>query len=243
MNAEKAYLNEINRLTNENNQLQTAKSSIESQYGQLSSYVNKPDSNMMEYQLDLKQDLDLIYHLLSGHEIKVDSKGNEVWGEPEDDRLKVFSDYGVKQIIKFVTMYINKNTLLSYYDDKQINWKLEDFGEALSDFILERYEDLFYYPNPEDLYEKAIEVVDTLGYEMTKKELYFKCIEWSELELKKKIPFYYPMVLNILNMIHSTYQRSYGGKERESMRKSAMIHENVTTNADQKMKMTKPSTW
>lgn len=178
-------------------------------------------SDLAASQLNIEEELDKIFHLLSGHIIEV-INGRENWVEPKDDRLKIFSDYGVKQIMNIIYFYINKNTLLSFYDEKTITWKVKDFGEELADLILTRYDKFFYYPTPEELYKKYKPIVIEKGMNITDFELYEKCLKWSIEELRSKVK-HFPIIHKcIIDSIDSTYRRALGGKERESLRK--MIH-------------------
>lgn len=222
---------------------------LQTDINRVSSNSYSGDANIVEFQLNLDKELDRMYHLLSGHQLVIDKKGNEVWEEPDDDRLKIFSDYGVKQIMNIISFYINKNTLLSNYDEKTIIWKVRDFGIELSDLIYTRYEDFFYYPKPEELFEKYKDQANLKN--ITIEELYYKCAEWSNEELQNKIAHYPMICLSLIDAIHSTYLRALGGKERESLRKGINVMERVDNSMrgmgmqpqNQKFKLWKPKTW
>jgi hypothetical protein len=98
------------------------------------------EDNLIRWQLDLKEDIDKIYHLLRGDVLKEDEHGNMIYVEPTDDSLKPFNEFGVQMIMNIMAFYLNRNTLLSNYDDDTINWKVEDFGNEVSDLILCKYE-------------------------------------------------------------------------------------------------------
>jgi hypothetical protein len=232
----------------------------ENKLQELSGFSLKPEQNLVEYQLDLKEELDNIYHLLSGHIINVDKEGNERWDEPNDDRLKIFSLYGVKQIMNIISFYINRNTLLSNYDDETIYWKIKDFGIELSDLIFNKYEHFFHYPTPEDLFEKIITILETKYVEekivyinphlnlcFEEKDLYNKCIQWSREELQSKLRHYPMIILAVVDSVHSAYLRALKGEERDSLRK--FMHISQTQMPLNQMAMpkqfslTKPSTW
>lgn len=186
------------------------------------------NQNVMEFQLDLKEELDRIYHLLRGDVLDVDEEGNTVWKEPKDDRLKILSDYGVKQLMNIIHFYINKNTLLSNYEEETIFWKVRDFGIELSDLLFNRYEAFFYYPTPEELYEKLYNYSKQMG--IPEDELYTKCIQWSKEELQSKLRHYPIIVMALVDSIHSTYLRALNGEERESLRKQMSIIQSLNNN-------------
>lgn len=202
----------------------------ENNLSQMSSFNTTKDSTMMEYQLDLDKELDRIYHLLSGHVVSTDPITRNVrWEEPEDDRLKIFSDYGVKQIMNIISFYINRNTLLSNYDEETIYWKVKDFGIELHDLIFNRYEAFFYYPSPEELFDKYKRVAEEKGIKMTEAELYAKCVQWSREELQSKFRHYPMIILALIDSVHTTFLRAMNGEERRSLRKQIQIHESLNS--------------
>lgn len=195
----------------------------ENKIGHISSFTPSQNQNIVEYQLDIKEELDRIFHLLSGHVLIRTEEGAEIWVEPEDDRLKVFSDYGVNQLMNIIQFYVNKDTLLSNYDNETILWKVRDFGIELSDLIFNKYEYFFYYPTPEELYKRHKENARILGLDFTDDELYYKCVEWSNEELQTKVRHYTMICLMLIDTVHSTYLRALNGEERESLRKQMHI--------------------
>ena len=100
------------------------------------------DPNLIEWQLELKEMLDELYHLLSGHQIKQNDKGDEYWAEPDDDRLKPFNDYGVKLLMNIMKFYLNRNTLLANYTEEEVYWKVYDFGLEVTNLIFMKYEEM-----------------------------------------------------------------------------------------------------
>jgi hypothetical protein len=143
--------------------------------------------------------------------------GREVWVEPTDDRLKTFSTYGVKKIMNILSLYLNTNTIMGYYDAETIIWKVKDFGIELSDLFANRYEAILYYPTPEDLFEKYKPLIKQQNLSITDDELYAKCVTWSEEELKAREGEMEIMGWALINTVHSAYSRAFQGKERTSL--------------------------
>ncbi len=110
--------------------------------GTMSMFQTEQEENLIRWQLDLKEDLDRIYHLLRGDVIKEDEDGNIVYQEQEDDGLKPFNEFGVQLIMNIMAFYLNRNTILSNYSEEVINWKIYDFGTTLADLIFNRYEEM-----------------------------------------------------------------------------------------------------
>lgn len=215
--------------------------------------------NIVEFQLDLNKELDRIYHLLRGDIIEIDSDGNEKWKEPDDDRLKILSDYGVKQIMNIVYFYINKNTLLSNYDETTIYWKVRDFGIELSDLIFNRYEAFFSYPSVEELFNSSWDLIKKNPKEFAHliddngnidvDTLYKKCLLWSKEELQSKLRHYPIIILSLVDSVHTTFLRALNGEERESLRKQMSIIQSLNSGTQldnaraSKFSVFKPSTW
>lgn len=246
----------------------TKRMGYENELSNNSSFNPIKEPNLVEYQLDLKEELDRIFHLLSGHIIRINQEGSEMWEEPDDDRLKIFSDYGVKQIMNIISFYVNRNTLMSNYDAETIMWKMRDFGIELADLVFNRYEAFFHYPSPEDLYEDMLKIVEknqlafphliiehdngdgTFTTQINQLELYKKCVQWSQQELAQKFRHYPMMILALIDTVHSTYNRALMGKERQSLRERLNISQNASTITDQfqqqgqnKFSVLHPKTW
>lgn len=125
-----------------------------------SSFPTK-DGNLIHFQLDLSETLNMIEHFLRGEYLTSDDKGNEFWIKPtkplikdgkevkdkkgnvveviDEDRV-LFNDYGVNVIMTIVTSYLNKNTPLSYYTETRIYAIMADLGDEITDFIFCNYE-------------------------------------------------------------------------------------------------------
>lgn len=143
--------NEADELRQKNTQLNTALSS--------SAYQGNEDANLIQYQVDTGEMLGKIEHFLRGEYIAVDKDGNEYWAKPmknvriQNKRTKkitekeiidkdhiLFNDYGVNSVMSIIGNYIDKNTILSFYDEMRINEILADLGNELANFIFCNYE-------------------------------------------------------------------------------------------------------
>lgn len=213
-----------------------ARMDAQNNYSQVSGFSPNRDQNIIQARLDPKEILDRIYHLLSSHKLEVVDK-KEKWVNPKDDRSKIFTDYGVEQIMNVLSFYINPYTILSNYDEVTIIWKMKDLGIELSDFIFNRCEHFFYYPTPEELFDKYWPIYNSNSFEqITEEELYNKCVQWSMQELQSKFRHFPIIVTAILDLVHSTYLRALNGKERESLSKIIHVNENTQTPMQQPKK-------
>ena len=220
--------------------------------GQMASFGSTTPENIVSLQLDVSEILDQIYHLLCGHQVGRTEEGHEIWVEPDDDNLKILSDYGVRLLMGIIRAYINKNTLLSWYDRPMIDIKMKNFGEELADMIFVESENVFHYPREEELFEKLKPSWERERRrrltEDDEDELRIHCRSISQEEKRKK-EVKYPMLIRwILDTVHSTYMRAYNGEERRSLRKTVNVLENLKPNEQPqiikpKVNLVKPSTW
>ena len=110
--------------------------------GQRSMFNSEHQGNLIQFQLSLDDELERIDHLLRGHYIKRDGKGNEYWAEDIKDDLRPFNDYGVQLLMNMISFYLNRNTILSNYSEDMINWKIKDLGDEIADLIYMKYEEM-----------------------------------------------------------------------------------------------------
>lgn len=131
---------------------------------QVSMYSAEEQENLIRWQLDLREDLDRIYHLLKGDILTPDAHGSLQWTDNPDSTRKPFNDYGVQLIMNIMSFYLNRNTILSNYDAPTIKWKVLDFSYDLSDLIFNKYEEMgMDTPDKLKLYPMICrELVDTV---------------------------------------------------------------------------------
>lgn len=237
---------------------------------------NQALDNIAKWQIELDSLLERVERVLKGDKPKV-INGNVVWTDASGSQ-RIFTDYGVEETLRVLSMYVNKNTILSNYDETTINNKVYDFGVEISDLVYMKQYEFFYALTFEECFknmykvefddyirefiklnfEKSCKLI--LGYEdveflendqvavlvksgqhftkqiltaetvsiiksHTRKEFFnsnhpivlnvYKQIEKEYLE-KRKL---YPMIVRYLvDIVHSTYLRALGGKERDSLR-------------------------
>lgn len=106
----------------------------------MSMFNGQSDENMLKWQLDMSEDLDRIYHLLKASKIEVDAEGNIQYKENKDKSMQMFNDHGVQILMNILAFYLNRNTILSNYDEQTIKNKVYDFGIEISDLIFNKYQ-------------------------------------------------------------------------------------------------------
>lgn len=237
----------VNFLQEKLQQEETRRIQSENNATNISAFNNPKEQGLIEFQLDLKEELDRLYHLLSGHIVVIDKDRGEIWVETNDDKQKILSEYGVNQIMNIVSFYINRNTLLSNYDKDTIQWKVRDFAIELIDLVYCRYEEFFYFTPAERLYEIYMPFIQKYKIDINEDELYDFCRKQARAELQSKITHFPMIIINVTNAIHSTYLRALNGEERESLRKFMHVSQNQPYNQNlqntPQFALTKPSTW
>lgn len=204
---------------------------------------------MVKEQLDLSHEIRRIDALLRGCSLIIDNKsGREEWIEPTDDRMKIFSDYGIQEIRNLIAWYINKNQLLSNYPEiEMIDKKMRRFAHAFNHLIYMKYEDILEQPSVDaciselkDRLSKKAQIkafaYDLMGKfyndESIQKEVLNEMEGRIEKELenirkqlmKNKLKKFDLIQREIEDTVHATMLRALRGEERGSFRR----HMNIT---------------
>ncbi len=135
--SEEELVNYINQLQGD---LDKAKQNQSSSMG-TGSYFQQYQNSIVEWQLDLSKEFELIHHQIRGHIIKRDQNDNEYWAEPDDEDQKLLNEKGAQEVEKIIRNYLNKNLLLSNFDEKIIRERVEQFASRLRRFIYLNYEE------------------------------------------------------------------------------------------------------
>lgn len=200
------------------------------------------NQNLIQWQLELDSILERVEHMLRGDKPKF-INGSLIFIAPENDEDRIFTDFGVSEIMRVLSMYLNRNTILSNYDEETINWKILDFGNDISDLIYLKYEMMFSIPTFEQSAKKllAVEVIHTpegyavvtgegeqvelqlLGQEHIQK---IKAEQRKQSLEKRKL---YPIIVReLVDCVHSAYLRALNGGERLSLHESRSVSQNET---------------
>lgn len=208
---------------------------------QLSMFGMPNDENLIKWQLDFKEDLDRIYHLLKGHKLIENEAGELGYVEQEDDDLVPFNEFGVQLIMNIMSFYLNRNTILSNYDEDTILWKVEDFGITLVDLIYNRYHEMMITTNFEKEFKKMFNIDVKLDYDDEGNEIYVtkvdslneyqivpnfmvdKVNERLERHLLGKITMYDMICQELIDSVHSAYLRALNAGERRSLREARTV--------------------
>lgn len=95
--------------------------------------VNKEGEEINILESDSKKILEKIKNL------KLENYGYKYVPIIDEDK-KPLNEYGVAELMRIISMYITKETFLSYYKEDRINEIMGDLGDALNNFMYCNYE-------------------------------------------------------------------------------------------------------
>lgn len=104
------------------------------QNSQLSSFSTRQEDNIVRWQLELNDILERAEHILRG-DIPKFQDGHIIWQKNPHPEQNFLNERGVQEIMKILSLYVNRNKVLSDYTNKEINFKVFDFGRALNNLI------------------------------------------------------------------------------------------------------------
>lgn len=196
------------------------------------------NQNLIQWQLELDSILERVEHMLRGDRPRF-VNGSLIFVAPENDEDKIFTDFGVSEIMRVLSMYLNRNTILSNYDEETINWKVLDFGNEIADLIYLKYEMMFSIPTYESCAKNilGIDIIKTNEGWVVQEGEEFLLIGKEHLSLidaerrkqaleKRKL---YPIIVReLVDCVHSAYLRALNGGERLSLHESRSVQQSET---------------
>jgi hypothetical protein len=207
------------------------------------------DKGMISEQLDVSEILNNMYYLLKGYVLKQEPKsGFMQWSKPETNDMIILSDYGVNYVLGVVQWYVNKNTLLSNYEDEIILSKMEDIATTLADNLFMDYENMFCQPTDEDCkieienrikkkVEHEVFTKKIMGEKYDDKEIRTRVLNEmkprfereliviKQQKMKSKMKRFETIMRCVQDTIHSAYNRAWKGQERRTLREHIHITE------------------
>ncbi len=212
----------LSALEEENKKLSAKNTEYQSNISN-TSFQNKEDSNLIQWQVNTDDILDMIEHFLKGDIQVTDEEGNTYYTAPTkkndkgedvvDEDLIILNSYGVNSLMHILGNYINRNTTLSFYDEDRINEILGDVGDELNKFIMCNYEKMGM----------------TTDFKKSKYEL---------------------IVLSILHSMESAYRKAIGGQTMQEINRNTNIIQSenlgqmrMPTMPKKKFSILNPKTW
>ena len=123
----------------DNQSLRTKNNELNTAIANSSFMKDNRDENLILHQLDTDAILEKIQRYLRGDIIRTD--GQSTWYEiPKDPKLRNLNEYGVAEMMRIISNYVCKETLLSNYDIERVYEILADLGDELAKFLYCNYE-------------------------------------------------------------------------------------------------------
>jgi len=110
------------------------------QFSQQSSFVTKDQESLVKWQLELNDILERAEHILRG-DMPTFEGGHLIWKPNPDPTNNVLNETGVKAVLKILAMYVNRNTILSDYENDEIRYKVLDFGKRINNLLFMKAEE------------------------------------------------------------------------------------------------------
>lgn len=238
----KEYENEIarQRLETEQVKLGQARQDI---------MLQEQDKGMISEQLDVSEILNNMYYLLKGYILVTDQKtGMMKWHKPDNNDMIILSDYGVNYVLGAVQWYVNKNTLLSNYEETVILQKMEDFSTTIADNLFMDYENMFCQPTDSDCETEINNRIQRkIDSEVFAKRVMHEKFDVDEIrnkilkdmrprmgrelavikqqKMKSKMKRFESIMRFVQDTVHSAYNRAWNGQERRTLREHIHITE------------------
>lgn len=106
-----------------------------------SGFNSRVSDDVARWQLELNDILEKAEHVLKGDIVKFEN-GSTIWARCENPKENTLNDYGVQLIMKCLTMYINRNTILSDFTGEETRLKTLDFAKELNNLIFMKSEEM-----------------------------------------------------------------------------------------------------
>lgn len=221
---------------------------IANQNKQLQYQMEESEKNLAEAQLDCEETLTKINHLLKQDILKVNNDGVLEWTAITDTKKRVLTDEGVDKIMQVMQSYINKETLLSNFDDKMIARRMLEFSLSFSALIFLKYEIFFRSPSLTEcrdiLQERINKKVEArqMNAQIFKKEfdkdkeerlillelenrMDYEIEKIKQEQTKHNLREFEMIFTQLKALVESTHNRAWKGEERGSLRRHFNISE------------------
>ena len=231
----------LNAQSNQGNLLAT-------QNKQLQYQMEEAEQTLAEAQLDCENTLSKIYHLLKQDILAPNEEGILEWKELKDKKKRVLTEAGVEKMMQVMQSYINKETLLSNFDEKMIARRMLEFSLALSAVIFMKYEVYFRSPSLEeckDILQSRIDEkikrqvmnLELMNREVNEAEIKEDVLKEIEPHIEYEIQKIkqettklnlreFEMIFTQLRaLVEATHNRAWKGEERGSLRRHFNISE------------------
>lgn len=222
---------------------------INNQAKQIQYQMEEQEKSLADAQLDCSETLSRVWHLLKQDVLRFDEDKQILdWHPIDDPKKRVLTEEGVDKLMQIMHMYINKETLLSNFDDKMIARRMLEFSLALSALMFLKYEIYFRTPSLkecEEILKKRIQekvnlklmTANIVGNEVDetkiRKDIVNELEPRMENELQKikneqvklNLREFEMIFTELKAIVEATHNRAWKGEERGSLRRHFNISE------------------
>lgn len=219
----------------------------QSQLSAATQYIlEEQQKSLAETQLEVDSIISKCYHLLKQDVLRPDDNGKLDWYPISDSSKLVLTKDGVEKIMQLINFYINKNNLLTNFDEDEINMLMRTFMVELNSLLFLKYEILFRQPTFEEvrqiILDKQEEKVklrafasELLGIKADKDEIREQLLQEMEARIedqfkkikteqrKEKLKEYWIIIAQLEAIVYSALNRAYMGEERGSIRRHQQV--------------------
>lgn len=227
---------------------QQAQSTAAAQY-----YVQEQEKTLAESQLDCNKTLTEIYHLLKQDVLAPTSEGIVDWKANPNQSERALTDVGVERIMQLMKSYVNKETLLSNFDEDQINRRMLEFCKSLNANMMMKYEIYFRKPT----FEECVKIMqdriaeraklkkyakEVVGIKVDAKEIIAETLQEIESridyeinkirqeKIRQNLREYELLFVQLKAIVEAIHNRAWKGEERGSLRRHTNISEVIGSN-------------
>jgi len=212
----------------------------------LAAGYDQASASITQQQLSLTDEIRAIENLLRGRIQTASEDGSLIWIEPLNADNKILTESGINLVLNTCGFYLNKNTLLSNYDENTILVKMEDFATSLADALFMRYEKYFIMPTPKEVQQAIIDKMnkkaeeevfnqELRGKQVSKQEVVRQLMGNINLDNERmkmrqqmvndKLKLFDLLMRQVQDVVHSTYLRALFGQERRTLREHIHVTE------------------
>lgn len=106
-----------------------------------SQFGARVSDDIARWQLELNDILEKAEHVLNGDVVEFEN-GQLIWKDNPHPENNTLNKNGVQICMKILSMYVNRNTILSDYTEEEVRYKVLDFGKRLNNLIFKKYEEM-----------------------------------------------------------------------------------------------------
>jgi len=106
-----------------------------------SSFGSRASDDIAKWQLELNDILEKAEHVLNGDVVKF-KDGQIIWMPNPHPEGNTLNANGVQICMKFLSMYVNRNTILADYTEEEVRYKVLDFGKRFNNLVFLKYDEM-----------------------------------------------------------------------------------------------------